>query len=94
MPLTAFVDKQVFDELEKINGNKKNNEESLFPEHEFLVSCLRMGLKLEDLKVLTYVDVLKILISFVGEDNKVESKVKNGVREATQEDIERMVAIM
>lgn len=88
------MDNQVLNELEIVNGNKKNNEESLFPEHEFLVSCLRIGLRIEDLKILTYVDVLKILISFVGKDNKAESKVKNGVREATKEDIEKMVAMM
>ena len=87
MPSTAFVDKKVFDELEKIKTN--NNEESLFPEHEFLVSCLRMGLRLEDLKFLTYIDVLKMFISFIGKPEK-----QNGVREATQEDIQNLVARM
>lgn len=88
------MDKKVFDELEKINGDKTDEEESLFPEHEFLSTCLRMGLRIEDLKILTYVDVLKILISFIGKDNKKESVTKNGVREATQEDIQRVVARM
>ncbi len=88
------MDKKVSDELEKINGNKEDEEESLFPEHEFLSTCLRMGLRIEDLKILTYVDVLKILISFIGKDNKKESVTKNGVREATQEDIQRLVARM
>ena len=88
------MDKKVFDELEKINGDKTDEEESLFPEHEFLSTCLRMGLRIEDLKILTYVDVLKILISFIGKDNKKESVTKNGVREATQEDIQREVARM
>ena len=86
------MDKKVSDELEKINGNKEDEEESLFPEHEFLSTCLRMGLRIEDLKILTYVDVLKILISFIGKDNKKESVTKNGVREATQEHIQRVVA--
>lgn len=86
------MDKKVFKELEKINTN--NNEESLFPEHDFLVSCLRMGLRIEDLKILTYVDVLKILISFIGRDNEKESATQNRVREATQEDIQKLVARM
>ena len=88
------MDKKVYDELEKINGNKEDEEESLFPEHEFLSTCLRMGLRIEDLKILTYVDVLKILISFIGKENKKESVTKNGVREATQEDIQKLVARM
>lgn len=88
------MDKKVFDELEKINGDKKDEEESLFPEHEFLSTCLRMGLRIEDLKILTYVDVLKILISFIGKDRKEKSETQNGVREATQEDIQRLVARM
>ena len=81
------MDKKVFEELEKIKTN--NNEESLFPEHEFLVSCLRMGLSLEDLKFLTYIDVLKMFISFIGKPER-----KDGVREATQEDIQNLVARM
>ena len=87
MPWTAFVDEKVFDELEKIKTN--NNEESLFPEHEFLISCLRIGLRLEDLKFLTYIDVLKMFISFIGKSEK-----QDGTREATQEDIQNLVARM
>lgn len=89
------MDRKVFDELEKINGNKKDEEqESLFPEHEFLSTCLRMGLRIEDLKILTYVDVLKILISFIGNDSRKERKTQNGVRQATQEDIQKLVSRM
>ena len=80
------MDKKVFSELEKINGN--NNEESLFPEHEFITTCLRIGLRIEDLKQLTYVDVLKILISFIGKNDKKE----DGVRKATPEEIKNLVA--
>lgn len=81
------MDEKVFDELEKIKTN--NNEESLFPEHEFLISCLRIGLRLEDLKFLTYIDVLKMFISFIGKSEK-----QDGTREATQEDIQNLVARM
>lgn len=61
----------------------------MFPEHEFLVTCLRIGLKIEDLKILTYVDVLKILISFFDND-----KEEDGIKMATQEDIQNLVARM
>lgn len=88
MPWIAFVDEKVIEELNKINNS--NNKKELFPEHEFLAACLRMGLKIEDLKILTYVDVLKIFISFCDK----ESKNENGVREATQEDITNLVARM
>lgn len=83
------MDEKVFSELEKINKNNKDNKESLFPEHEFLISCLKMGLRLEDLKFLTYIDVLKMFISFIGKPEK-----QNGIRQATQNDIQNLVARM
>lgn len=98
MPLTAFVDSKVQSELEKIykeNKNKSNDEESVFPEHDFLATCLKIGLAITDLKILTYVDVLKIFISFCKENEKYGNKGntdKNGVREATPEDIKNIVA--
>ena len=84
------MDKKVFERLEKTNKDNASQEKSLFPEHEFLVACLRMGLKVEDLKILTYIDVLKIFISFF--DNEKEEK--KGTRVATQEDIQNLVARM
>lgn len=97
MPSTAFVDLKVQSELEKIyKANKTNvnskNEESVFPEHDFLATCLKIGLTIADLKILTYVDVLKILISFCTENGKAGNTEKNGVREATPEDIKNIVA--
>lgn len=89
MPWTAFVDKKVFEELEKV---KSSNKKSIFPEHEFLTACLRIGLRIEDLKILTYIDVLKIFITiFNNNDDKEES---TGTRNATKKDIEKMVAMM
>lgn len=44
-----------------------------------------MGLTISDLKELTYVDVMKILLTFVG-DNK-----KGSQREATQRDIDKLL---
>ena len=85
------MDERVFNELKKVTNNN-DNKKSIFPEHEFLVTCLRIGLKIEDLKILTYIDVLKIFISFCGVENVKESS--NGTRKATQEDIQNLVARM
>ena len=55
----------------------------MFPEHEFLASCLRVGLHISDLKELTYIDVMKILLTFI--DSKPRRK------EATQKDIDMLL---
>lgn len=62
-----------------------DSEESLFPEHHFLLACLRLGLTIRDLKLLTYVDVMKIFLSI---ERKKEEKE---VRKATQADIDRLL---
>ena len=82
MPSTTFVDEQVVEELSKINGD---SEESIFPEHDFYLACIRLGLRLEDLKYLSYIDVLKIFIFLSKPKNKKE-------RKATQADIDRLLA--
>ena len=82
MPSTTFVDEQVVEELSKINGD---SEESIFPEHDFYLACIRLGLRLEDLKYLSYIDVLKIFICLSEPKNKKE-------RKATQADIDRLLA--
>lgn len=62
-----------------------DSEEVLFPEHHFLLACLRLGLTVQDLKFLTYVDVMKIFLS-------IETKKENTkVRKATQADIDRLL---
>ena len=86
------MDEKVFEKLKEINKKNEKQKESLFPEHEFLVSCLRMGLRIDDLKILAYVDVLKIFISFC--DNNDENAEINGTREATPEEIQNLVARM
>lgn len=60
------------------------NEKPIFPEHEFIASCLRIGLSISDLKQMTYVDVMKILLAYIdyGRDNKVKN--------ATQQDIDKL----
>ena len=47
-----------------------------------------MNLTIQDLKQMTYVDVMKVLLSFLPED-KVE---KIGYRKATQEDWDRLAS--
>lgn len=62
-----------------------DSEEPLFPEHHFLLACLRLGLTMQDLRFLTYVDVMKIFLS-------IETKKKDtGVKKATQADIDRLL---
>ena len=62
-----------------------DSEEVLFPEHHFLLASLRLGLTIQDLKILTYVDVMKIFLS-------IETKKENTkVRKATQADIDRLL---
>ena len=62
-----------------------DSEEQLFPEHHFLLACFRLGLTIQDLKFLTYVDIMKIFLS-------IETKKENTkVRKATQADIDRLL---
>lgn len=61
-------------------------EDLLFPEHHFLLACLKLGLTIQDLNILTYVDVLKIFLSI--ETNETS---RNEIRKATQADIDRLL---
>ena len=62
-----------------------DSEEPLFPEHHFLLACLRLGLTIQDLRFLTYVDVMKIFLSI---ESKKEKKTK--YKESTQADWDRL----
>ena len=87
MPQLAFVDEEVLKELKKQNyGN--DSKEDLFPEHAFIATCLRIGLNLKDLEHLTYVDVLKIFLSLSG--YRTNSN-ENGIRMASQKEIDRLL---
>lgn len=79
MPWIAFVNEELSEELEKKCSGDKSEE--AFPEHSFIAICLRIGLTINDLKSLTYVDVMKILVSFLPDK-------KESVKEATQQDID------
>lgn len=66
----------------KLKNSSGNDKKTLFPEHEFIGTCLKIGLTIEDLKILTYVDVMKILVSML--PNQEE---QSDDRKATQQDI-------
>ena len=90
MPSITFVDEEAIKELKKIV--KSEEEINLkFPEHDFFATALKIGITIEDLKELTYVDIFKIFISFLQKD---KDKTTNGVRKATQEEINQLVARM
>ena len=77
------MDKKLSEELEKIKTNGKEKE--IFPEHEFVASCLRIGLSISDLKQMTYVDVMKILLAYIGYGESEKKDI------ATQKDIDRLL---
>jgi len=90
LPSITFVDEEAIKELKKLV--KSEEEINLkFPEHDFFATALKIGITIEDLKELTYVDILKIFISFLQKD---KDKTTNGVRKATQEEINQLVARM
>ena len=61
MPSITFVDEEAIKELKKLV--KSEEEINLkFPEHDFFATALKIGITIEDLKELTYVDILKIFI--------------------------------
>ena len=83
MPWIAFVDNEVDEQLKDDSGN---STKILFPEHCFLAACLRIGLTLNDLKMLTYIDVMKIFLAITNENTKSDS-----IKKATQRDIDRLL---
>lgn len=82
--LESFINEEVKKELEKLPNNNENEDISLFPEYDFLSICLKINLNMQDLKLLTYIDVLKIFLSNC--DIKRNSKYRN----ATQADWDRL----
>lgn len=65
-----------------------DSEKVLFPEHHFLLACFRLGLTIQDLKFLTYVDIMKIFLSIEGQKQDEKTEV---ARPATQADIDRLL---
>lgn len=81
-----FTDEEVSKELEKISNNTTNK--SIFPEHSFLLTCLQLKLTIQDLKTLTYIDVMKMFVLTL--DLKKEESNQN-YRKATQLDIDKIL---
>lgn len=69
-------------ELSKLpqNGNKENEA---LEEHMFIANCLKVGLRIEDLKQLKYKDVAKIMLCFA-------DKPENKTKKATQADWDKL----
>lgn len=82
MPLHHFVDDELIKETKKIPKGKESENEAL-EEHSFIATCLKIGLKIEDLKHLEYKDVAKIMLCFIDETNIDNT---NKTRRATQSD--------
>lgn len=80
--INCFIDEKVSKELKKINRSSGDDTEVLFPEHFFLSACLKFGLTMKDLELLTYIDVMKIFLSCTKKEKKM--------REATQADWDRL----
>lgn len=85
MPLTHFVDEELIKETEKLPKNQTNTNEAL-EEHQFIASCLKMGLRIDDLKQLQYKDVAKIMLCFIEKDKEKPKK-------ATQNDWDRLAGM-
>lgn len=83
MPSIHFADPELEQELKKLPQG--NNEPETMAEHRFIAECLKIGLRLEDLKELELKDVAKIMLCFI-------DKPKDNVRKATQKDIDRFLS--
>lgn len=64
--------------------DKECSESEALEEHQFIAICLRLGLKIEDLKQLEYKDVVKIMLCFIDES-------KEKIKKATQNDIDKLL---
>ncbi len=63
-----FVNEEVIKEFEKIPSSGKSEDQ--FPEHSFIASSLKIGLSISDLQSLTYVDVMKIFLSYIDKEEE------------------------
>ncbi len=77
------MDQDVSREFDKLKEPETEQEE-IFPEHEFVASCLRVGISISDLEKLTYMDCIKILLTFIGQNQET-------TKTATQEDIDKLL---
>ena len=93
----AFVDIELEKNIENILKNSKTTDskedkKELYPEHSFFSICTKLGISYEYLEKFTYVDIMKIVYSFLEtniESNKEEKQEQ--VRMATQADIDKLL---
>ena len=78
MRLVHFFDNELIEEL---NRHKSQGGEVLSEEHNFIATCLKIGLTIQDLKELEYKDVAKIILCYF-DDGKT--------RKATQSDWDKL----
>lgn len=84
-----FYSQEVKEELEKIKVSKNEDEPIIFQEHTFLNQCLNIGLNIEDMTKLSYVDICKLLIVNM---NKAKNLRKPKYKIATTQDWETLAA--
>lgn len=77
------MDKELDDELKLLPSNDKKVDN--LQDYMLVANCLSVGITLQDLKELTYVDVLKILLCFN------EDRIKRKKEEASQKDIDKFL---
>ena len=74
-------------EMKKIPKSDNATENNL-EEHNFIASCLKIGLRIEDLKQLKYKDVAKIMLCYIENENMANKKDS---KKATQRDIDKLL---
>lgn len=76
------MDDELQEQIKLLKTKNKNKKEDL-SEHYFIGTCLQIGLRIDDLKEMEYVDIAKIMISILPEDTKY--------RKATAEDWDKIM---
>ena len=84
-----FHSQEVKEELDKIKVSKNEDEPIIFQEHTFLNQCLNIGLNIEDMTKLSYVDICKLLIVNM---NKAKNLRKPKYKIATTQDWDALAA--
>lgn len=84
-----FYSQEVKEELDKIKVSKNEDEPIIFQEHTFLNQCLSIGLNIEDMTKLSYVDICKLLIVNM---NKAKNLRKPKYKIATTQDWDALAA--
>lgn len=76
------MDDELQEQIKLLKSKNKNKKEDL-GEHYFIGACLQIGLRIEDIKDMEYVDIAKIMITMLPEDTKY--------RKATAEDWDKIM---